>query len=73
MRVGFEPKSLGKKIEKIPQKYVLIVMIVLVVAVLAGLYYFLMMPQLEKGQSGKGVRRSADATGPAQEHPEEHR
>ncbi|NLT22518.1 MAG: type 4a pilus biogenesis protein PilO [Syntrophorhabdus sp.] len=48
MRVGFEPKSLGKKIEKIPQKYVLIVMIVLVVAVLAGLYYFLMMPQLER-------------------------
>ncbi len=48
MRVGFEPKSLGKKIEKIPQKYILIVMIALVVVVLAGLYYFLMMPQLER-------------------------
>lgn len=48
MRVGFEPKSLGKKIEKIPQKYILIVMIVLVIVVLAGLYYFLMVPQLER-------------------------
>jgi len=47
MRVGFEPKSLGKKIEKIPQKYILIVMIVLVLVVLGALYYFVMMPQLE--------------------------
>jgi len=47
MRVGFEPKSLGKKIEKIPQKYILIVMVVLVIVVLAALYYFLMVPQLE--------------------------
>jgi len=48
MRVGFEPKSLGKKIEKIPQKYILIVMVVLVFVVLAALYYFLMAPQLER-------------------------
>ncbi len=47
MRVGFEPKSLGKKIEKIPQKYVLIVMVVLVLVVLGGLYYFFMVPQME--------------------------
>lgn len=47
MRVGFEPKSIGKKIEKIPQKYILIVMVILVLAVLAGLYYFVMIPQME--------------------------
>jgi len=47
MRVGFEPKSLGKKIEKIPQKYILIVMVVLVLAVLGALYYFVMIPQME--------------------------
>lgn len=47
MRVGFEPKSLGKKIEKIPQKYILIVMVVLVLVILAALYYFIMLPQVE--------------------------
>lgn len=47
MNLGFEPKNLGKKIEKIPQKYVLIVMVVLVLVVVGLLYYFVMMPQLE--------------------------
>ncbi len=47
MRVGFEPKSLGKKLEKIPQKYILIVMVILVLAFLAALYYFVMVPQME--------------------------
>lgn len=47
MRVGFEPKTLGKKIEKIPQKYILIVMVVIVLAILGALYYFVMIPQLE--------------------------
>lgn len=47
MRVGFEPKSFGKKLEKIPQKYILIVMVVLVLAILGALYYFVMIPQIE--------------------------
>ena len=47
MRVGFEPKPFGKKLEKIPQKYILIVMVVLVFAILGALYYFVMIPQTE--------------------------
>lgn len=58
MRVGFEPKSLGKKIEKIPQKYILIIMIVLVLAILFGLYHFVMAPQLET--KGKLVKEHAE-------------
>ena len=48
MNLGFDGKSLGKKIEKVPQKYVLIVMVVLVLIVVGALYYFVMMPQLER-------------------------
>jgi type IV pilus assembly protein PilO len=47
MNLGFEPKNLGKKIEKIPQKYVLIVMVVVILVIVGLLYYFIMMPQLE--------------------------
>ncbi|MEN6615670.1 MAG: type 4a pilus biogenesis protein PilO [Syntrophorhabdus sp.] len=45
---GLDTKGLIKKIEKIPQKYILIVMVVLVVVVVGLLYYFLMIPQLEQ-------------------------
>ncbi len=48
MNLGFDPKNVGKKLQKIPQKYILIVMVVLVVLVLAALYYFVMIPQLEE-------------------------
>lgn len=47
MNLGIDAKSLGKKVEKIPQKYVLIVMVVLVLIVVGLLYYFIMIPQLE--------------------------
>jgi len=47
MNLGIDSKSLGKKIEKIPQRYVLIVMVVLVMIVVGLLYYFIMIPQLE--------------------------
>ncbi len=47
MNLGIDPKNLGKKIEKIPQKYVLIVMVVLVLVFVGALYYFVMTPQLE--------------------------
>jgi type IV pilus assembly protein PilO len=46
MNLGLDPKSIGKKIEKIPQKYVVIVMVVLVLIVVGLLYYFVMIPQL---------------------------
>lgn len=48
MKLGLDAKSLGKKLEKIPQKYMLIVMAVLVLIVVGVLYYFVMMPQLER-------------------------
>ncbi|HOC45389.1 MAG: type 4a pilus biogenesis protein PilO [Syntrophorhabdaceae bacterium] len=47
MNLGFDAKSLGKKIEKVPQKYMLIVMVVLVLMIVGALYYFVMVPQLE--------------------------
>ncbi|MBP1748244.1 MAG: pilO [Deltaproteobacteria bacterium] len=47
MNLGFDPKSMGKKIERIPQKYVLIVMVVVVLLFVGALYYFVMIPQLE--------------------------
>jgi type IV pilus assembly protein PilO len=47
MNLGFEPKNLGKKIEKIPQKYVLIVMVAVIMVIVGLLFYFIMMPQLE--------------------------
>lgn len=47
MNLGIDPKNLGKKIEKIPQKYMLIVMVALVLMCVGALYYFVMTPQLE--------------------------
>jgi len=54
MNLGIDPKNLGKKIEKIPQKYMLIIMAVLVLIFVGALYYFVMTPQLEtKAQLAK--------------------
>ncbi|MHB8110128.1 MAG: type IV pilus inner membrane component PilO [Syntrophorhabdaceae bacterium] len=44
---SFDSKGLTKKLGKIPQKYMLIAMVAIVVVVLGLLYYFLMIPQLE--------------------------
>jgi type IV pilus assembly protein PilO len=48
MNRGLDTKRLGKKIEKVPQKYILIVMVVLVLIIIGALYYFVMTPQLER-------------------------
>lgn len=48
MNLGFDAKGLGKKIERIPQKYMLIIMIAVVFVIVGALYYFIMTPQLEK-------------------------
>jgi type IV pilus assembly protein PilO len=47
MKLGIDPKSLGKKIEKVPQNYMFIIMVVLVLLCVGALYYFVMTPQLE--------------------------
>lgn len=47
MKVGLDSKSIVKKIEKIPQKYVLIIMVVITLAFVGALYYFFMIPQME--------------------------
>jgi type IV pilus assembly protein PilO len=48
MNLGLDRKRLGKKIEKVPQKYIFIVMVVLVLIIIGALYYFVMTPQLER-------------------------
>jgi type IV pilus assembly protein PilO len=45
MKVGFETKGLVRRIEKIPAIYKTVVILVLIVAILAGLIYFFAMPE----------------------------
>jgi type IV pilus assembly protein PilO len=47
MKVGFEPKGLIRKIEKIPALYKTIIILVLVALVLAAFIYFIAKPQWE--------------------------
>jgi type IV pilus assembly protein PilO len=48
MKVGFDTKGLVRKIEKIPAMYKTIVILILIGAVLAGLIYFIAVPQWEE-------------------------
>ena len=48
MNLGFDPKNIGRKIEKIPQLYKAIIMLVLVFLLICGLVYFIAVPRWEE-------------------------
>ncbi len=48
MKIDIEPKGLVRKIEKIPQIYKALVIVVIVLAIVGALYYFIAVPQKEE-------------------------